>query len=115
MNKLENIGEYDRRFLIERPEAAISPIGNARTKVWSSVVTLWGKYKFIPSKEVFEAAQQVASNKVEIQTRYWPNIDETMRITDVIYGGTYQISNVISEKREDRLVITGNKRDNNPQ
>jgi SPP1 family predicted phage head-tail adaptor len=112
MNKFFNIGELDRRFLIEKQSIAVEPVMNSQVINWVTHAKCWGKFRNLPGKEVIETQQQVSPNTVEIQTRFVANVDETMRITDLIYGGIYYLNNVDANKREDYLIIKATKRDN---
>lgn len=114
MRTINNVGDYDRRFRVESITIVTKLIGNTKDEIWNTYISLWGKYMPQGGKEQFEAGQQVATGNVKIKTKWASGVTERMRIVDVIYGGTYDIQNVIGDKREDYLLITAVSRDNKP-
>ncbi len=77
-----NIGQLDRRIIIEQPVISQDAYG-AAVKTWLPFVTLWANVQdALPSQsEAVKQGLSIATNQTRIRFRYFPGVTSAMRVT----------------------------------
>jgi len=90
-----NVGQLDRRVLIEYPAASQDPIFGTPTITWTTLDTVWANVQdALPSRS--EAVQQglaVARNQTRIRYRYRSDVTSAMRVT--VQGAVTRVLQIV--------------------
>lgn len=99
-----NIGNLDRRIIIERETEIVSPSGDVR-KVWTPVATVWAEILQQTASEFFTGYGEAETGTVIFRVRYRPGMTTADRVT---YDGTgYGIKEIKELGRRDALELRG--------
>jgi len=84
-SKETNIGELDRRIIIESFTTTRAANGGV-IESWSTFATVWAKKEFFNTptmdNEKFEANRNTATSKVQYTIRYLSGVTKKMRVND---------------------------------
>lgn len=110
------VGEMDRRITIQSYTTSNHATTNQPVKIWSDLVTVWGRRftnRSRTSDERFEANQQVAGEVYDFEIRNISTaIDHKMRIYDTAEERHFYIIGVNKMPRQGKIILTGQYRDN---
>jgi head-tail adaptor len=102
-------GRLDVKITIEQPTLAKNSIGENET-TWSTYKTKHCERVFKPRDEQFEASQPVASERMELKTRYDVGITAIMRFYQSADTTYFYIRSVSHLKREGLTIIHAERR-----
>ncbi len=85
-------GAMRRRITVQKAAVVQDALG-APQKNWIDYAKLWAEIEPLSGRELSEAAQVYPESDTLIVTRYYPGIDQSMRILDQ-YGNQYDITNI---------------------
>ncbi len=103
--------EFDRKLLFENETNAVNPVGNVKSKNWTTAFTAYGKFLTVEQPERFEGNQQVGVQGARVIIRYRSDVKETQRFTDVTENAKYNVKSIQKMKREGYCIITAEKTD----
>lgn len=109
-------GELDRKIKIQSYTTSNHATTNQPVKTWSDLVTVWARRftnRTRTSDERYEANQQVAAEVYDFEIRNISTaVDHKMRIYDTVEDRYFYIIGVNKMKREGKIILTGQYRDN---
>jgi SPP1 family predicted phage head-tail adaptor len=107
---ISNIGELDRRVVIQTVSYTVDDETNARIPTYSTYATVWAKRLRQKSEEDYEAKQLPAVKTQRYFIRYATGINERMLLVDG--AETFKIRGIEQgPERKSYLILTVEKRD----
>lgn len=99
-----NIGQLDRRIIIERETETVTPSGSV-VKAWAPIATVWAEVLQQTASEFFTGYGEAETGTVIFRVRYRPGITTADRVS---YDGTpYGIKEIKELGRRDALELRG--------
>lgn len=99
-----NIGNMDRRIIIERETETVQPSGSV-LKAWKPVATVWAEVLQQTASEFFTGYGEAETGNVVFRMRYRPGITTADRVRHD--GVAYGLKEVKELGRRDALELRG--------
>jgi SPP1 family predicted phage head-tail adaptor len=102
-----NVGRLDRKVTIQQVARSRDVYGGW-TETWSDFAVVWASITWQTAGERLNVARETSTTKGIFYIRYMDGITDDMRI---VYGGNWDIIDVVYKDRRRSIEITAEKKD----